>query len=234
MLGIVGTLALGAALLAELAGRPKRWARPLSVAAGALVLASATFVAVEYDTDVPRFDVVFYLPALGVAASVVLCSCGPPAIGAGSPRCPPPSTPRSSSPSPAFSLSSNFPPPALALLVLPAVVVDVATRQRWHPALTAASYTLVLHASYVPVRNLLGAGVHFDTGDVLVGALLTFLATLVVFALAGSRGDGSRRCSTARCSLCSTPRSRSFAAPRTRCVTPPRPRHVPDLANKTG
>ena len=41
MLGIAGTFGLGAAILAELAGRPEPWARPLTVVAGALVLASA-------------------------------------------------------------------------------------------------------------------------------------------------------------------------------------------------
>jgi hypothetical protein len=51
MLGIVGTLALGAALLTHIAER-----RGLGTLAGGLVLVVATFPAVEYDTDVPQFD----------------------------------------------------------------------------------------------------------------------------------------------------------------------------------
>lgn len=194
MLGIAGTLALGAALLAELAGRPERWGRPLTVVAGALVLASAGFVGVEYDTDVPQFATIFYLPALGFAASVglVLVRAASDARWAAT---------VSAAVYTAFVLGVSgilalvdFPPPALPLLVVPAVVVDAAMRRRWHPALTAAAYTLALHAAYVPVRNLLGDGVRFDTGDVLGGALLTFLATLVVFTVAaGTRGAASRR-----------------------------------------
>ena len=72
LVGIAGTLALGAAILAELAGRDEPWARPLTVVAGALVLAAAGFVTVEYDTDVPQFDESFYLPVLGFASAVAL------------------------------------------------------------------------------------------------------------------------------------------------------------------
>jgi hypothetical protein len=72
MLGIAGTLALGAALLAELARRSERWARAMTVVAGALVLASAAFATIEYDTDVPQFDEVFYLPVLGFGTAIGL------------------------------------------------------------------------------------------------------------------------------------------------------------------
>lgn len=83
-----------------------------------------------------------------------------------------------------FLTLGDFPPPALPLLLLPAVVVDMAMRRHWPAVLTATIYTLALHAAYVPVRNLLGDGVRFTTTDVLAGAMLTLVATLVVFALA--------------------------------------------------
>ena len=70
MLGIAGTLALAASLLVELASRPERWAIPLSVVAGALVIAPAAFSTVEYDTDVPQFSELWYLPVLGFAAAI--------------------------------------------------------------------------------------------------------------------------------------------------------------------
>lgn len=187
MLGIAGTLALGASILAELAGRPEHWARPLTVVAGALVLASAGFVGVEYDTDVPQFGVVFYLPALGFAASIGLVLVRAASDGRWAAT-------MSATVYTAFVLGVagflalvDFPPPALPLLILPAVVVDASVRRRWQPAVTAAVFTLALHAAYVPVRNLLGAGVRFDTADVLGGAALTFLVTLIVFAIAAGR-----------------------------------------------
>lgn len=187
MLGIVGTLALGAAILAELAPRPERWAALATVVAGALVLASAAFATVEYETDVPQFDEVFHLPALGFAASIglVLIRAAARTRWAAT---------LSTAVYTAFIVAVGgflalvgFPPPALPLLVLPAIVVDLSARRRWHPAATAALFTLALHVSYVPVRNLLGDGVRFDTADVLLGAALTFAATLAVFAVAAER-----------------------------------------------
>jgi uncharacterized membrane protein YidH (DUF202 family) len=181
MLGIAGTLALGAAILAELAGRPERWARPLAVVAGALVLASATFATAEYETDVPQFDEVFYLPVLGFAAGIALVLIRTAAdarwaatisalaytvfIGlvAG------------------FLALVGFPPPALPLLAVPALIVDLAHSRRWPASLTATLYTVALHLAYVPVRNLIGDGVRFDAEDVLLGAALTWAATYLIF-----------------------------------------------------
>lgn len=187
MLGIAGTLALGAAILAELAWRRESWAPPLTVAAGALVLASAGFATVEYDTDVPQFDEVFYLPVLGFASSIALtlirtasdarwaatASAGVyvlfvAAVGG-------------------FLMLESFPPAALPLVILGAVAVDLSDHRRWHPLVTAAAFTAGLHLAYVPVRNWLGDAVRFDLDDVLIGAGMTLIATFVVFAVASGR-----------------------------------------------
>lgn len=185
MLGIAGTLALGAAILAELSGRPERWARGLTAVAGALVLASAGFATVEYDTDVPQFDDAFYLPVLGFAASVGLVLVRAASNGRWAATAAAAVYTVFIAAVGGFLALVDFPPPALPLLVLPALVVDVAADRRWHPVVTATAFTLALHAAYVPVRNILGDGVHFDAADVLAGAGLTWLATLVVFAVAG-------------------------------------------------
>ncbi len=187
MLGIAGTFALGAALLAELTGRPEPWAGPVAGVAGALVLASAGFAVAEYDTDVPQFDVSYYLPVLGFAAGIGLVLVR-----------------TASSARWAATLSSvvytlfiaavggflallDFPPPALPLIVLAGVLVDIAARRAWTPLASATAITVALHLAYVPTRNLLGDGVRFDAGDVVVGAAMTWVATLVVFTLAGGR-----------------------------------------------
>jgi hypothetical protein len=187
MLGIAGTLGLGAALLAELARRPEPWAAALTVTAGALVIAAAAFTTVEYDTDVPQLDEVFYLPALGFAAAIALLLVRVA------------SRPHWAATAAAalytvfivavggFLLLVDFPPPALPLLVVPAAVVDVAHRRAWPPLLAAAAYSAALYAAYVPVRNWAGDGVRIDTGDVAVGLPLTWLAVWVVFAVAGGR-----------------------------------------------
>ena len=192
MLGIAGTLALGAAILAELAGRSERWTAPLTVVAGALVLSSASFAVAEYDTDVPQFDEMFYLPVLGFAAGIALvlvrtaadarwaatgaalAHAGFIALVGG------------------FLALVDFPPPALPLLAVPALVVDVAQRRRWQPALASALYTAALHAAYVPVRNVLGDGVRFDTADMLAGAAMTWIGAYVIFRVAYEPAVGQR------------------------------------------
>lgn len=184
MLGIAGTLALGAAILAELAGRPEAWARPLTIVAGALVLASAGFATVEYDTDVPQFDEVFYLPVLGFASSIALVLVRVAADGRWAATLSAAAYTAFIAAVGGFLVLVDFPPPALPLVVLPAALVDIAARRRTRPVVLAAAYTLALHAAYVPVRNLLGDGVRFDLADVLAGGALTWLATLVVFTAA--------------------------------------------------
>jgi|CXWL01.1.fsa_nt_gi hypothetical protein len=60
MLGIVGTVSIGIAVLME-ASRPGRGAL-LQAAAGALVLGSLWNVVLEYETEVPQFALLWYLP----------------------------------------------------------------------------------------------------------------------------------------------------------------------------
>lgn len=182
LLGIVGTLGLGAALLAEVARR-----RALALLAGGLVLAAATFTVVEYDTDVPQFDSVYYLPVLAVSAAVGLAlvrlvvpgrwSAAAAAavhlvfVGAVS----------------LFLLAAGFEPPALPLLVLPAVLLDVGERQGWRATPRAALFTLAVFAVYVPARNWLGDGVEIDAADVLVGLAPAIAAVAVILRLASTK-----------------------------------------------
>ena len=183
ILGIAGTFALGAAIMADLAGRREGWARPAAVVAGALVLAAAGFATVEYDTDVPQFDEVFYLPVLGFASALALAL----ARTALAPRWAATSVAVVYT---AFILAvsgflalADFPGPALPLLVVPAVVLDLAVARRWSPLATSALFAAALHIVYVPGRNLLGDGVRFDVADVALGLPLTWLAVLSVLSL---------------------------------------------------
>jgi hypothetical protein len=183
MLGIAGTLGLGAAILAELASWPERWARPLTVVAGALVLASAAFSTVEYDTDVPQFDEALYLPVLGLGASVGLLLVRAAADGRWAATWAAAVYTAFIALVGGFLAVVGFPPPALPLLVAPALVVDLAMARRWSPLVGGATFAVALHAAYVPVRNWLGDGVRLDAADVLVGGALTAVVVCVVFWL---------------------------------------------------
>lgn len=187
MLGIAGTLALGAAILAELAGRRESWARPATSVAGALVLASACFATVEYDTDVPQFDVVFYLPVLGFAAAAALVLVRAATDTAWAATAAAATYTVFIAVVGGFLGLVDFPPPALPLIVLPALVLDLGSRRGWPPILVAFGFTVALHLAYVPVRNVLGDGVRFDTEDVVLGGLLTLAATSAVFAVVAGR-----------------------------------------------
>lgn len=184
MLGIVGTMTLAAALLTEVAGRAEAWARSATVIAGALLLASAGFVVAEYDTDVPQFDTSYYLPALGLAASIALVLVRIAADKAWAATSSAAVHALFMAAVAGFLAAAGFATPALPLLAAAAIVVDVGARRRWSPVLMATWWTAALHVAYVPVRNLLGDGVRFDATDVAASAGLTWMAALVVFAVA--------------------------------------------------
>lgn len=185
MLGIAGTLALAAALLAELRERPEPWAPGAATVAGAAVLSAAAFSTVEYDTDVPQFAVTWFLPVLALTSSfalalvqgaldrpwtatrVALIHLG--FLGGIS----------------LFLVALDFRPPALPLLIVPAVVLDVARRRRAAAPLAAVAYAVALTGTYWAVRNGFGDGVRFDATDVLVGVAAS---ALIVFGVLGALG----------------------------------------------
>ena len=178
MLGIVGTLCLGAALLAEVGGR-----RRIAVATSGLVLAAAAFSVVEYETDVPQFSSLWYLPVLCFAAAVAFSI-----IRLARPEAALPCTEA------AFAqlvfillvtgglLAGGFPAPAVPLLLVPAFALD---RSRGRSSLLRAIVLcVVVYAVHIPVRNWLGNGVSIDATDVALGLPLAIAAAWLVFRLA--------------------------------------------------
>ena len=183
MLGIAGMLALGVALLTQLRGRPVLFA-----AGSGLLIAAATFPAIEYETDVPQFAARWYLPVLGTgiafafallrhldhdrrlvasrAAVAHLVLFGALA---------------------AFLATQGFPVPALPLVIAPALATDWITTRGGGAVSRALCLTAVLFLAYVPVRNLVGDGVELSTEDILLGIPLTLGAVLAVEALVGGR-----------------------------------------------
>ena len=189
MLGIAGTLALAAAILAEFAQQGRRSSHVVSAIAGALVLAAAAFPVVEYDTDVPQFDNAWYLPALALCSAIGLVI-----VRLASDR-------RYAATEAAavhlvfiaavaaFLVAVDFPTPGLPLLIPAAAVLDLTTRARWPAWGQAAAFTAALYAVYVPVRNWAGDGVYIDLDDVLIGLPIAFLASWAVLATATRRSS---------------------------------------------
>lgn len=194
MLGIIGTMGLGAALLIELAPRREWWGRPAAVGAGALVLTSAAFATVEYDTDVPQFDVAFYLPVLAFGSALAFVLVRAALDGRWS------ATAVAGAHLTFVGCASlllvaftEFAAPGLPLLVPAAAVLDLGRRRRVSAPLLAAGYVIVLHVAYLAVRNGAGGGVEFGAADVVASLAMSYAAVLLAFVIGGRLGLRSPR-----------------------------------------
>ncbi len=175
LLGIVGTLALGSAILMEARARP--WAR---LAAGGLVLAAANFTVAEYETDVPQFSAAFYLPALAAAAIVglsIVRPCTPGDAWAGT---------KASIVHGLFVAAialllraTGFPAPSVPVVIAAAVALDLSSRRR---LVVRAGLVVAALALAIPVRRLLGSDVRVDAKDLATGAALAFGVALVLLS----------------------------------------------------
>jgi hypothetical protein len=189
-LGIVGTATLGVAVLLELASGERAWARYLQPVAGAFVLAAFNFLVVEYETDVPQFDPMWYLPVLAAFSALALgvvrlLSEAPWAATAAA----------------AlqlvftalvglFLLALGYDAPKLPLLIGPALVLDICWRAALPWPLRAPLFVAILYLLYVPTLNSLGSGVTLELEDVLLGLPLALAATELVLAALFARRLG--------------------------------------------
>jgi len=181
-LGIVGMAGMAAAVLIEVSASDRRWAGFAQPIAGALLLTALVFFVVEYETDVPQFDPVWYLPVLATVSALALAIVR--LLGDG---------PWASTAAAAVHLlliagvtlvmlALGFDAPQLPLLVMPAAVLDLLTRRGKSILLVAVSYVAALFAVYVPVLDAVGQGVYVDAADVLLGAPMAVAAVAVVLA----------------------------------------------------
>ncbi|MHB8659392.1 MAG: hypothetical protein ACYC91_15855 [Solirubrobacteraceae bacterium] len=187
VLGIVGTAGLTVAILVELQRAGTRWMMPVRWVCGALLVAALSFLVVEYDTDVPQFAVIWYLPVLALGSSFAL---GIVRLATGE---------RSAATRTAavhlgyFSLvvlfltSQGFETPKAPLLIAAAVALDWSAERGLPLFVQAGLYDVALYALYVPALDLFGHGVRLGAGDVAVGMPLAFLAVLAVLAVISGR-----------------------------------------------
>ena len=158
----------------------------VTAAVGAALAVGAFVVPVmEYETDVPQFDVALYLPVLavglGLASPVVRSLVGgawPFTTVAGVY-----SVMRLAIAGGLAGIGHSTPivPPLLAV----AVAVDVLERRRCPRVVVAVAAVVVLHAAYVPFLWLVPHGVRLDTADALASAALSLGAVAAVAAAAG-------------------------------------------------
>lgn len=192
MLGIAGNLAIASGLLLELADRPAGWERGAVLVAGSALLAVAVVPVIEYETDVPQFDLVFYLPLLaagsGFAFGLIRRILGGDwvatqvavvytAIVA------------------AISIGleiAGMPGPLIPLLVVPALVFDLARRRGAGLAVTAAVYVAAVFIAYVPYLNYVRSDLFLDVPAVVVGVPIALGGAIVALGLGALTPSGHR------------------------------------------
>ena len=201
MLGIVGMAGIAAALLLELTRADARWPRALQASAGGFLVAALAFLVVEYETDVPQFDVAWYLPVLTTATALAFAIV----MAAGRSRW---DATWSAIAQLLFVgavalllLALGYDLPKLPLLVVPAVVADWLRHRGLAPAFVGAAYAAALYLVYVPAVNLLGEGIRLDAPDVLLSLPLSLVGAAGAFALVLSTPRTWRAASAAGATL---------------------------------
>ena len=192
VLGIVGMAGLAAALLLELTRADARWPRALQASAGGFLVAALAFLVVEYETDVPQFDIAWYLPVLTTASAFAFAIV----MAAGRSRW---DATWSALAQLLFVgavalllLALGYDLPKLPLLVVPAWLAEWLRHRDVAPPLVGAAYAAALYLVYVPAVNLLGEGIRFDAPDVLLSLPLSLAGAAGAFALVLS--DPRSRC----------------------------------------
>ncbi|MDQ3729192.1 MAG: hypothetical protein M3355_06335 [Actinomycetota bacterium] len=187
MLGVAGSALIASALLLELGSTARR---PLeltaAIVAGAAVVGVTATPVLEYETDVPQFDVAFYLPVLtaGVAFAFGLARLALP-------------TRFAATWSALFYtavmggvalvlLAGDRVAPLLPLLVAPALAFDLTRAASFF--IRAGALTTVIFVTYVPYLNWVRSDVFLEAGDIAVGVPLALLGAAVGLALTA---DGS-------------------------------------------
>lgn len=182
MLGVAGSALIASALLLELGSTAKRHIELVAaVIAGAAVVGVAATPVLEFETDVPQFDLAFYLPVLtgGVAFAFGLVRLALPIRFA--------ATWSALAYTAVMSvvavvlLAGDRVAPLIPLLVLPALAFDLTDRGSL--PVRAGIVTVVTFAAYVPYLNWIRSDLFLDATDVAVGLLLAFLGAGVGLAL---------------------------------------------------
>ena len=172
MLGIAGNLAIAAGLYLELSSARSELGRYAAVVAGAAVLAVGAAPVLEYDTDVPQFDLAFYLPVLAAGAVFALGL-----VAVRSPR-------RWAASEVAFAYTAimasisgllalgGMPGPIIPLLVVPALALDLVRHRTTSAFASGVVFAAALYLAYIPYLNVALDGSFLEASDVVPGFAL--------------------------------------------------------------
>lgn len=188
MLGVAGSLAIAAALLLALATARSPSGKVAARIAAVAVLAVAVIPVLEYETDVPQFDVVWYLPALAFGAALALGLIKSILPGAWSATTAALLYTLLRAAITGGLLLAGMAAPLLPLLVVPALLLDVMISRGRSRFEVAMAFALMLYAVCVPYLNWVKSDVFLDLGDVAIGLPLAALGGYLGLAIAGQPG----------------------------------------------
>jgi hypothetical protein len=182
MVGFAALFALATGFLLEVSRLPGRLGAGMTVAMAALLLGAVHVPVIEYESDVPQFAVLWYLPVLTIGTllafaivetrrrvtwMITAAAVGYTAVRIGILGF-----------LAALGHSLIFVPP----IVLPAIVLDLTGRRGWTPAARATAYTAAVYVVYAPFLNLALGGVRLETTDVVLGSLIACAGAMAVLA----------------------------------------------------
>jgi hypothetical protein len=182
VLGIVGMLAVGAAVLLASGRLRGRQAPLLQAAAGSLVLAACVIPVMEFESDVPQFAMLWYLPVLtaGVAFALALID----AAGTGRWSATGAAAIYTVLRAGVWALLAGigFSTPIVPPVLVAAVAFDVARRRGLPPLARAPIVAVAIYAAYVPAIAM-GTPARITGADVAVGLPIAAFAALLAMAL---------------------------------------------------
>lgn len=178
-MGLIGVLLLVGGVTLELSTLKTRGARRLSILGHAGILAVLASLVFEYDSDVPQFSLLWYLPVLAAgtlfAVRIIrLVSDDPWAA-----------TKASLAYTLmmgiviTFLLTIHASIPLLPLVALATIAHD-AIAKRWHQGIAAVAYVIIIFATYPLYASLFHIGI--GQRDILVGFAIALAAAVLVFA----------------------------------------------------
>jgi hypothetical protein len=184
IMGMVGFFALASGALLWVRHLPGQLGRSLTTFSTTALLASLLTLVFEYESDVPQFAVFWYLPVLTGAASLAFT------LGTMV------SAERWLATKAAtlytvmmigvivFLMVLGHSIPFLSVILLPALVFDLARQQGWNRTWRAAVFTLAIFAVYTPYVNFLQNGIYLGWLDVALGLPLAFAVSWLIQGVA--------------------------------------------------
>ena len=158
--------------------------RALQLTAAAAVVAVGAIPVLEYDTDVPQFALVWFLPLLSFGS----------ALGLGVSRNLLGGRWSATSSAAGYTLIriliaailavAALPAPLVPLLILPAIALDLSLQRTRSRVLVSGAFAAALFAAYVPYLNWIKSDIYLSAADVVLGLplaiALAYLALLLV------------------------------------------------------